>query len=82
MKICNCRKKLPKLCSGGKVKKLLAILVLGLLLSSNAYTADCNQASGAITGTSGSPDTTEYVCETDDIFILDAEVYNLSLIHI
>ena len=58
------------------MKKLLGIVVLGLLWCSNAYTADCNQASGAITGTSLSPDTTQYVCETDDIFILDAGVYN------
>ena len=58
------------------MKKLLAILVLGLLWCSNTYTADCDQASGAITGTSLSPDTTQYVCETDDIFILDAGVYN------
>jgi len=58
------------------MKKLLGILVLGLLLSSNAYAADCNQASGAITGTAESPDTVQYVCETDDIFILDAEVHS------
>ena len=58
------------------MKKLLGILVLGLLWCSTAYTADCNQASGAITGTADIPDTTAYVCETDDIFILDAGVYN------
>ena len=58
------------------MKKLLGIVVLGLLWSSNAYAADCNQVSGAITGTAEIPDTVQYVCETDDIFILDAGVYN------
>ena len=47
-----------------------------MLWSSNAYTADCNQASGAITGTAESPDTVQYVCENDDIFILDAGVHS------
>ena len=56
------------------MKKAIAIIVFGLLWCSNAYAADCNQASGAITGTAESPDTVQYVCENDDIFILDAGV--------
>ena len=40
------------------MKKILALVVLGLLFSGKAYAADCNQASGDITGTEGSPDTT------------------------
>ena len=58
------------------MKKAIAIIVFGLLWCSNAYAADCNQASGAITGTVLIPDTTQYVCETDDIFILDAGVHS------
>ena len=58
------------------MKKLLGILVLGLLFSGKAYAADCNQASGDITGTEDSPDTTTYVCEDGDVFVLDAGVHS------
>ena len=57
------------------MKKILALVVLGLLFSGKAYAADCNQASGDITGTEGSPDTTLYVCEDDDVFVLDEGVH-------
>jgi len=60
------------------MKKLLGLLFLGLLLSSNAYAADCDQGPGVISEPEGGPDTTVYVCETDDEFYLDAGVRNIA----
>ena len=57
------------------MKKAIAIIVLGLLLSGKAYAA-CSVASGDISGTSsGSPHTTAYTCENNNTFILDAGEY-------
>ena len=57
------------------MKKLLGILVLGLLLSSNAYAA-CSVASGDISGTTeAEPHTTAYACENNNTFVLDANEY-------
>ena len=57
------------------MKKAIAIIVLGLLLSGKAYAA-CSVASGDISGTSvGSPHTTAYTCATNNTFILDAGEY-------
>jgi len=57
------------------MKKAIAIIVLGLLLSGKAYAA-CSVASGDISGTSaGSPHTTAYTCENNNTFILDVNEY-------
>ena len=57
------------------MKKAIAIIVLGLLLSGKAYAA-CSVASGDISGTSvGSPHTTAYTCANNNTFILDAGEY-------
>ena len=57
------------------VKNFLVFIILGLLFSGKVYAADCNQASGDITGTEASPDTTTYVCEDNDVFVLDEGVH-------
>ena len=48
------------------VKNFLIFIILCFFFSGKAHAADCNQASGDITGTEGSPDTTLYVCEDND----------------
>ena len=58
------------------VKNFLVFIILGLLFSGKVYAADCNQASGDITGTEASPDTTTYVCEDGDVFVLDEGVHS------
>ena len=53
---------------GGKVKKILAILVLGLLLSSNAYTASVDDCDG----TKSNSTTVKYECVNGDTMTVAA----------
>ena len=53
---------------GGKVKKFLAILVLGLLLSSNAYTASVDDCDG----TKSNSTTVKYECVNGDTMTVAA----------
>ena len=61
------------------MKKLLGLLVLGLLLSGKAYGEDlnhCSVASGDISGTSsGSPLDNTYTCQDNQTFVLDGDEY-------
>ena len=57
------------------MKKILALVVLGLFFSGKVYAA-CSKASGDISGTSsGSPHTTTYSCADNNTFVLDAGEY-------
>ena len=66
-------------CVRGFMKKLLGIVVLGLLLGGKVYGADinhCSVASGDIDGTSsGSPLDNTYTCQDDQTFVLDEDEY-------
>ncbi len=57
------------------VKNFLVFIILAFFFSGKVQAADCDQASGDITGTEGSPDTTLYVCEDNDVFVLDEGVH-------
>ena len=83
MKICNCRKKLRKLYSVGKMKKLLGLLVLGLLwcnvgLADHDTVTHCSVASDdadASNSSSSSILDRIYQCANNNTFILDELEY-------
>ena len=61
--------------NSSQLKKLLGIVVLGLLFSGKVYAA-CSVASGDISDTSsGEPHTTVYTCATNNTFVLDSGEY-------